>query len=250
MKKSFMLNRDIKKLLSKNIYYLKINRNNGKYTYEQNYHGTVKDPDGNKRNLINERNYKLKQLKYVLSYLRKTKPGKILDVGCGHGWLLSALNKKWKKHGVEISRFASQNAKKYCRIFNGDLSKYKEKNFNVITALHVIEHHKKPEKFIKQIYNKLKKNGILILETPDFDSAAARRFSNNFRLLKDKSHISLFSSESLIRFVRKYRFKLIEINYPYFDTPFFTKKNILKIFDNSKVSPPFYGSVVTLFLKK
>ena len=87
MKKSFKLNRDIKKLLSKNIYYLKINRNNGKYTYEQNYHGTVKDPDGNKRNLINERNYKLKQLKYVLSYLRKTKPGKILDVGCGHGWL-------------------------------------------------------------------------------------------------------------------------------------------------------------------
>ena len=70
---------------------------------------------------------------------------------------LSALNRKWKKHGVEISRFASQNAKKYCRIFNGDLSKYKEKNFNVITALHVIEHHKKPEKFIKQIYNKLKK---------------------------------------------------------------------------------------------
>ena len=78
----------------------------------------------------------------------------------------------------------------------------------------------------------------MILETPDFDSAAARRFSNNFRLLKDKSHISLFSSESLIRFVRKYRFKLIEINYPYL-TPFFTKKNILKIFDNSKVSHHF-----------
>ena len=101
-----------------------------------------------------------------------------------------------------------------------------------------------------KIYKKLKKNGVFILETPDFDSAAARRFGNKFRLLKDKTHISLFSQDSLIRFVRKYNFKIIDINYPFFETPFFTKSNLLKIFKTSKISPPFYGSVITLFLKK
>ena len=30
-----------------------------------------------------EREYKLKQLKHVIKYLYKSKPGKILDVGCG-----------------------------------------------------------------------------------------------------------------------------------------------------------------------
>ena len=156
MKKKINLKNDIKILLKKNLFYLKHNRNL-QINFEENYHSLVRDPDGKLRNLLNERKYKLKQMKYVLYFLKKQKPSKILDVGCGHGWLLSALNKKWKKFGVEISKFASNNASRYCNIYNGDLSKYKEKNFDIITALHVIEHHRKPEKFINLIYKKLKK---------------------------------------------------------------------------------------------
>ena len=250
MKQNFNLRVEIKKLLSKNLFYLKHNRGLKRIKYEENYHGVVKDPDGKIRNLTLERNYKIKQLKYILDYLKKKSPGKILDIGCGHGWMLSCLDHRWKKYGLEISKFACKNASKYCEVFNGKIENYKEKNFDVITALHVIEHHPKPEILIKKIYKKLKKNGVFILETPDFDSAAARRFGNKFRLLKDKTHISLFSQDSLIRFVRKYNFKIIDINYPFFETPFFTKSNLLKIFKTSKISPPFYGSVITLFLKK
>ena len=96
----------------------------------------------------------------------------------------------------------------------------------------------------------MKPGGTLILETPDFDSAAARRFGNNFRLLKDKTHISLFSQDSLTRFIRDNKFKIFQINYPYFNTPFFNKKNLLRIFNKKKISPPFYGSVITIFCKK
>ena len=69
-------------------------------------------------------------------------------------------------------------------------------------------------------------------------------------MLKDKTHISLFSQDSLIRFVRDNKFKIFQINYPYFDTPFFNKKNLLRIFNKKKISPPFYGSVITIFCKK
>ena len=247
--KKISINNEVRKLLVSNKYYLKFNRKR-KIKYEENYHGIVKDPDGKKRQLINERKYKISQLKYILNYLNKRKPGKLLDVGCGHGWLLSALNNKWKKFGIDISKYAAKNASKFGEIFVGDIKNYKENQFDVITALHVIEHHKKPEEFIKKIKNILKKNGILILETPDFDSAAARRYGNKFRLLHDKTHISLFSQDSLIRFVRKYDLKLIDINYPYFETSFFNKKNFFKIINKNKISPPFYGSVITLFLKK
>ena len=250
MKKRFNLSKEIKLLLLKNQYYLKYNRNKKTSIYEENYHKRIKDPDGKIRDLTTEKKQKLRQLKYIVSYLKRKKPCKILDVGCGHGWLLSTLNSKWKKHGVEISKFASGSALKYCKIFNGDLEKYKEKNFDIITALHVIEHHPKPEKFIKEIYSKLKRNGILILETPDFDSAAARRFGNKFRLLKDKTHISLFSQDSLIRFLRDNKFKILDINYPYFETPFFTKKNLMRIFNKEKISPPFYGSIITVICSR
>ena len=243
------INKEVRNLLINKKFYFKFIKHK-KIKYEKNYHGIVIDPDGRKRNLLKERMFKLKQFKYILSYLKKQKPGKILDVGCGHGWLISALSKKWNKHGADVSRFASENASKYGKIFIGDLKNFREKNFDFITALHIIEHHPKPENFLLKLKKLLKKNGKLIIETPDFDSAAARKFKNNFRLLKDKTHISLFSQDSLIRFVRKYGFDIFDINYPYFETPFFKKKLLLRIFNKSKVSPPFYGSVITLFLKK
>ena len=243
------INTEIKSLLVSEKFYLKIKRRK-KIKYEKNYHGVVVDPDGKKRNLLKERKFKLKQLKYILSYLKKQKPGKLLDIGCGHGWLMSALNNKWNKYGIDVSNFASKSASKYGKIFIGDLKNFKIKKFDFITALHIIEHHPKPENFLLKLKKLLKKNGKLIIETPDFDSAAARKFKNNFRLLKDKTHISLFSQDSLIRFVRKYGFDIFDINYPYFETPFFKKKLLLRMFNKSKVSPPFYGSVITLFLKK
>ena len=184
-------NEKVQKLLITQKFYVKFNRNKLK-SFEENYHGTIKDPDGKIRNLLNERKYKISQLNYIIKYLKKFKPGKILDVGCGHGWLLSALNKKWRKYGIDVSNYASKTASKYCKVFVGDLKNYKEKEFDIITALHVIEHHKKPEDFVLKLNSLLKKNGILILETPDFDSAAARRYGNKFRLLFDKTHVSLF----------------------------------------------------------
>ena len=243
------INHEVKKLLITKKYYVKINRHKN-HSYEESYHGIVKDPDGKKRNLINERNYKISQLKYIINYLKKLSPKKILDVGCGHGWLLSTLNNDWKKFGIDISNTATKNASKYGKIFIGDISRYKEKDFDIISALHIIEHIKKPELFISKLHKILKKNGVLILETPNFDSAAARLYGNRFRLLHDKTHVSLFSEDSLIRFVRNYGFDVFDINYPYFETPFFTKKNLLKILNKKTISPPFYGSVITLFLKK
>ena len=249
MRSNKNINHSLKKLLINNKFYVKYNRNK-LHDYEENYHSTVKDPDGKFRDLKKERSYKLSQFKYILNFLKNESPGKILDIGCGHGWLLSSLNNKWKKYGIEISEYASKSSSKFGEIFIGDIKDYKKKKFDIITALHVIEHHPRPEEFIENIIKHLKKNGILILETPNFDSAAARRYGDNFRLLFDKTHISLFSEDSLIRFVRSYDLQLFDINYPYFETPFFTKKNLNKILNKKGVSPPFYGSVITLFLKK
>ena len=247
--KQLNFNLEIKKLLYNKKYYVKYNRQNN-IKFEKNYHGIVKDPDGKLRNLKNERKFKLSQIKYVLQYIKKIKPGKVLDVGCGYGWLLSALNNKWKKYGVEISKHAGVFSKKFGKIHIGKIEEYHERKFDLITALHVIEHINKPEIFILKLKKILNKQGILILETPDFDSAAARRYGKKFRLLFDKTHISLFSQDSLIRFVRDHGFEVLDINYPYFETSYFTRKNILKIFNKKTVSPPFYGSVITLFLKK
>ena len=220
--------------------------------YEEAYWGTVTDPDGNVRNRLEERNQHLTNIKQELNFIKKLTPGKILDVGCGLGFFLSALDPEWKKYGIEISQFAAAQANKYGKIFLGDLSEAQFLNnfFDVIFTHHVIEHVPNPEVFIKEIHRILKPGGHLILATPDFDSGCARRFGKNYRLLNDPTHISLFTNESMHRFLRDFDFNINSVEYPFFDTPYFTKENLIRLFDTSKTSPPFYGNFMTFYCQK
>lgn len=237
-------------LIGKNKYFISI-RKNKKINY-QNYYKNAIDPDGKKRNLKKERNYKLSHFKIILDYLKKNRGGSILDIGCGYGWLLSSLNKKkWKRYGVEPSKDCYEIAKLNMDFIFNNINKINNKKFDVITLIHVIEHIRNPIIFLKKIKKNLKKNGILIIETPDFDSAMARKYNTKFRLLHDPTHISLFSLDSLSRLLRRLNFKIIKFEFPFFEGPFFNKKNLLSLLkkNKNKYSPPFYGSIMTIILK-
>ena len=245
------LKKEFEKILNNGSYFLPIRRNK-KISYK-NYYKKVIDHDGRIRILKNEKKQKIKQFKIVLNFLNNNKKkGTILDIGCGYGWMLSLLDKKkWETHGVELNKDCNEIAERNMFKLYNKLSKVKKK-FDVITMIHVIEHLRNPTIYLNNVKKLLKKNGTLIIETPDFDSAMARRYNLKFRLLHDPTHISLFSLESLTRLLRDKNFKLTKLEFPYFDTPFFSKKNILKLFKKNKkdYSPPFYGSVITIFCKK
>lgn len=217
--------------------------------FEEGYWCEVVDPDGKKRNRPEEREQFLADLDYVLEYLKTVKPGRILDVGCGLGWLLSALPETWEKHGLEVSRVAAEFAGKFGKIFHGPLnsSPYEDNLFDVIFMHQVIEHVAKPEDDIKVLRRILKPGGILILGTPDFDSGCARLFRENYRLLHDQTHIRLFSNDSMHRFLRDLGFRIIRTEYPFFESRFFTQENLMRLFDTSQISPPFYGNFMTFF---
>lgn len=248
------LKKEFEKILINNKYYLEYNR--AKKINYKNYYNKPIDPDGKVRNLIKEEKYRLSQLKVITNFLKKNliiKKRKILDVGCGFGWLLKNLdNRYWNKFGIEINEKAREVARKNkIKIFNS-LKSLNNHKFDVISLVHVIEHMSNPVDDLKSLIKNIKNKGYLIIETPDFDCAMARRYNTNFRLLHDKTHISLFSSESLMRLIRDCDLKIIKIEYPFFEGPFFMKKHILQIFNSNKklLSPPFYGSVVTIFAQK
>ena len=217
--------------------------------YEDDYWGSVKDPDGNERNLLEEWDQQVKNLKHLIDFISSIKPGKVLDVGCGPGFLLSALNNKWDKYGVDVSQTALEHCSKYAKVFCGKLPtlNFKEDMFDVVVMNHVIEHVSEPLEYIVKIRKILNVRGIFIIATPDFDSGCARRFGNNFRMLHDKGHISLFTSFSLVKLLEDYGFEIIHIEYPFFDTKWDTAENMLRMFDTNKVSPPFYGNHVVVY---
>ena len=218
--------------------------------YENDYHEVAIDPDGNVRSHLDERDSALAGCSEITSYVHTLEPGKILDFGCGLGWILSDLDDRWGKYGIEVSQFAANHASKYGKIFCGNYVDFQETNFDVVLMNHVIEHLPNPQEAITKIKTLLKPGGILIIGTPNFDSGAARRYGNNFRLLNDPTHISLFSDDSLRRFVRDNGFTIENVEYPFFDTPWFTNENLLRLSQTDIISPPFYGSFISIFARK
>ena len=166
--------------------------------------------------------------------------------------MLFGVDNKWDKHGVELNSYAVSIAKKYCKVFQGTLEQahYESDFFDVVVLYHVIEHLENPIENIVEIRRILKPNGKLILGTPDFKCGVAQRFGSNYRLLHDKTHVNLFGTLDLFRLLTDLEFRVEKVSYPYFDTPYFTKENLLRLFDTSKISPPFYGSIISVYSHK
>ncbi len=213
------------------------------------------DPDGNKKDLTKMKKFKMRNwYGQILEFIKKKKSGKILDVGCGLGYLLSEIPNSWEKHGYELSNYCKEFIKKnYSEIIlesEIEPSIHNKNYYDVIICYHVIEHVDKPNIFFKKINSLLKKNGILIIGTPNMSSIAARIFRGNFRLLQDDGHITMFNEKNLIGLLRKHNYKVIQKEYPYFKTDYFNLRNIIKMFNLKNISPPFYGSIMTFYAIK
>ena len=220
--------------------------------YEEEYWGTVKDPDGRIRHRAEERERKLIDLKDELDYVNQLTPGRILDVGCGLGFLLSGVHDTWEKHGVEISRLAAEHAAQYGKIYCGFLedANYQDGQFDVVVMYHVLEHVAEPISLLREVRRILKPGGKFICATPDFDSACARRFGARYRMLHDHTHVSLFSTNSLRNTLNDLGFEVENVHYPYFDTEHFNTKNFDRLSDTDQISPAFYGNIMTFYSHK
>jgi len=217
------------------------------------------DADGNKRDLTKDRDFKIKNwYGDVVKYLKQSKPGKIIDIGCGLGYLLSSLPDEWEKYGYEISSFGRSFIKENFSDINivDDLqldekepAKTHLNKYDFVVCYHVIEHIKYPGLFMKNMVKLLKAGGVLIIGTPNMGSIAAKKFKGNFRLF-NKDHISMFNRQNLEWLLEQNNLKIFRKEYPFFKTDYFTFKNFLRLFQTKKPSPPFYGSIMTMYAEK
>ena len=210
------------------------------------------DPDGKTRNIILEKDRYISENQYIINYINNNMhSGKLLDIGCGPGYLLSKISDDFQKFGCDTSKKAVESANQYgdVRYATVENCGFEKNEFDIVVALHFIEHTDDPLGFIKEIKRIMKKNATLIIAAPDFDSGCARRFGNLYRMLHDPTHIRLFSNDSMHRFLRDHDFSILNVEYPFFETErFFNKENMLKMLDkNLSVSPPFYGNFMTFF---
>jgi ubiquinone/menaquinone biosynthesis C-methylase UbiE len=101
--------------------------------------------------------------------------GRILDIGCGRGIMLSQLKQRgWQATGTEISEeLAAASQKSGITVHvQADLRdcRFEANSFDVITLWHTLEHIANPAETLAEIHRILKPNGVVLIEVPNFDS--------------------------------------------------------------------------------
>lgn len=148
---------------------------------------------------------------------RFSEKGAMLDVGFSRGMTLSLLKKRgWEVYGTQISKTAVESAlKKGIDVFHGELvdAGYPSGKFDIVTLWHVLEHLSDPVAYISEINRVLKMKGRLIIEVPNFKSAAACIFKEDWFSLDVPRHIYHFAPESLRNLLTDKGFRIIHIKY-------------------------------------
>lgn len=189
----------IKKIYSQN--YFK-NTNSNSIGYE-NYHE-------DKPNIIKTFEKRFRNIENL--YPEK---GKILDLGCAMGFFLEVVeNHGWKPYGVEISNYAANIAKKSFgdKIFNGTLDEvsFPDNFFDIITMWDYFEHVFNPLKELSKVRQFLKKDGLLILSTPNTDSLPHKIFKDRWMGYKDQEHLYYFSEKNATMLLEQSGFKVLK----------------------------------------
>ncbi|MFH0831811.1 MAG: class I SAM-dependent methyltransferase [archaeon] len=153
--------------------------------------------------------------KIIENYAKK---GRLLDIGCGNGNILSYFSKKFKVFGLDISSYILKKAKeavpsakvKVCDIEKKDIP-FKKK-FDVIFLWNIIEHMKNPGKVLKRIGKNLGKNSIVVIHLPTINnliSALEYKVVWDW-LIKEKTHIYRPSIKEFRKLLENSGYEILE----------------------------------------
>jgi 2-polyprenyl-3-methyl-5-hydroxy-6-metoxy-1,4-benzoquinol methylase len=181
--------------------------------------------------------YKIQRRKIaeILSMFSLHPDGRILDIGCGDGFITRMIGRKTgaMMSGIEISSSAAETSRKggvECKVVNIDREKipYPEGHFDAVFCGDIIEHVYDTEGLLENVRSVLKKDGYLIATVPNIASwynrgflligmmptwieSSSKTFTGNPMIKKGVGHIHAFTKRSLIELLRLKGFRIEKV---------------------------------------
>lgn len=195
-------------------------------------------------------------LGYLLSSFGLLRHGLILDIGCGVGsnfYLFDSL--RIRVVGLDRSFYALSLASRKFKnpLINGDLNKLplKKNSIGVIIASDILEHLENDLTGIKELYQSLMKNGILIMTVPAF------RFLRGTQDVVT-GHKRRYSREEIVHKLREEGFQILRTSYfnfflflPILLTRLLIRLLGLQLESENKVNSPLVNFLLkTIFLSE
>ncbi len=223
----------------------------------------------------------VKRLEIFINLLKKHKPKKIIDAGCGAGMpLISIMQKGFKVKGYDKAYNMVEEARKNLKLNNysednvfiddfENPKKVKDKSVDCILGMGAFFYAKNFEKTIKNQRKKLKKNGRIIFSLRNrlFDVASLNYYSTKFfselyQIKKMKKNWNKKYSNLFSGFAKKKDYKIKNIDdegvYSLVHNPLTISQDLLKLglkcegiyFYHFHPLPPVFENLDQLFFRK
>ncbi len=157
--------------------------------------------------------------KELISLIAPLNPKKILDAGCGEGFILKKLYElKLGKHleGIDASKKAIEIGKKlhpFLDLKLGDIYKFSYKNdsFDLVICTEVLEHLDDPQKALSDILRVSLRYVVLTVPNEPWWT-----LFNYTKWRKDTGHINHWTSKNFEKFVEENsKLKILDIKHPF-----------------------------------
>jgi len=155
-------------------------------------------------------------LEHRVRFFRRLKRrGRLLDIGCGNGYFLALCRKRgYEVRGTDVSAWAAGYASSKLGIEvtvaeTEDLA-FPPESFDIVTMWHTLEHMRKPDELLSNISRWLKRDGILVIEVPNYAGTDARHDGEGWIGWQVPFHLYHFTPDALAKLLEKKGFRIVK----------------------------------------
>jgi len=145
--------------------------------------------------------------------------GDLLEVGCGYGYFLEKARGRFRRiEATEFSLHAIDKAKRHAdAVFAGGIESVPPgRQYDLLVALQVLEHVYEPRLFLRELRERLRPGGHLLLGVPDMASPWRILLGPRWPSFKIPEHVLYFEKASLHRLMREEGFlDVVAMPYPH-----------------------------------
>ncbi len=178
-----------------------------------------------------------RKIKIIKKY---NKNGKLLDLGCGMGYFINEI-KKDKTYEYEAADVSDEAIKYVAETFGIAVLRESKletissnKEYDIITQWHVLEHVHKLDERLKFLKRVLKQNGTMYFAVPINNSFDSNHYKNFWDAYDVPRHLLHFNRKSFNHLMLKHGFTVIAEKPLLFDAPYISMRS--EIHKGSKLS--------------